>query len=446
MRIKKLIVLIFVLLIAKTIFSQSANSSYEIGTWKDFKSAAVTYTFDDNTPNQLAVVVPMFDEYNYKLTLFTVINWGPNWSGLKKAAANGHEVASHTMSHSSLSGLSNTQQNTELKGSQDVINNNVPGMQCKTIAYPNCVVGTDSIVSKYYFAARGCQGFIEGKTPGNFKNISSLICGSQGSVKTASDFNAKAQSAYSSKGWLVYLIHAVDNDNGYSPIASSIIKSSLEYLKTNSEKYWVATFANVAGYIKERNAASVSEISSDEDSIVVNVADNLDDSIYNYPITIRRPAPQDWSSVEVKQNGKTVESKIVEINSANYIMFDAVPDGGNVSIIKTGVTAVEDKDENSLSTKYSLNQNYPNPFNPSTQISFEMPKDGYVSLKVFDTLGREVASLVNGFKQAGKHNVDFGTKNKNLTSGIYFYQLRIGDSSPRSGQVFLQTKKMIYQK
>lgn len=446
MKNQKLLVWILVLLFSKITFSQSANSSYEIGTWKDFKSAAVTYTFDDNTPNQLAVVVPMFDEYNYKLTLFTVINWGPNWTGLKKAAANGHEIASHTISHSSLSGLSSTQQNTELKNSQDIINNNIPGMQCKTIAYPNCVVGTDSIVSKYYFAARGCQGFIEGKTPGNFNNISSLICGSQGSVKTASDFNTKAQSAYSSKGWLVYLFHAIDNDNGYSPIASSIIKSSLEYLKTNSEKYWVATFANVAGYIKERNAASVSEISNNEDSIVVNVTDNLDDSIYNYPITIRRPLPQGWSSVEVTQNGKSVESKIVEVNSTTYIMFDAVPDGGNISIKKTGVTSVEDKYENSLSTKYSLNQNYPNPFNPSTQISFEMAKDGYVSLKVFDTLGREVESLVNEFKHAGKYSADFGTQNKNLSSGIYFYQLRISDSSPRAGKVFLQTKKMIYQK
>jgi hypothetical protein len=75
---------------------------------------------------------------------------------------------------------------------------------------------------------------------------------------------------------------------------------------------------------------------------------------------------------------------------------------------------------------YALLQNYPNPFNPSTQISFELPKDGNVTLKVYDVLGKEAAVLENGYKRAGKYTVNFNASN--LAAGIYLYQLRAGNS------------------
>ena len=72
--------------------------------------------------------------------------------------------------------------------------------------------------------------------------------------------------------------------------------------------------------------------------------------------------------------------------------------------------------------EYSLSQNYPNPFNPVTQIKYAIPEKGFVTMKVFDVLGREVSKLVNNVQSAGNYIVDFdGT---NLASGIYFYKLR----------------------
>ncbi len=82
--------------------------------------------------------------------------------------------------------------------------------------------------------------------------------------------------------------------------------------------------------------------------------------------------------------------------------------------------------EESIPTTYVLNQNYPNPFNPSTVISYQLPVAGYVSLKVFDILGREVATLVNEFQNAGTHNSTFSILNSKLTSGIYIYVLHSG--------------------
>jgi len=102
---------------------------------------------------------------------------------------------------------------------------------------------------------------------------------------------------------------------------------------------------------------------------------------------------------------------------------------GSVDII----TNVENKNE--IPDKFYLSQNYPNPFNPSTNISWQIAVSSYVTLIVYDLLGREIATLVDGFKQAGIHNSTFNINNLALTSGVYYYTLKAGNN--------IQTKKML---
>lgn len=80
-----------------------------------------------------------------------------------------------------------------------------------------------------------------------------------------------------------------------------------------------------------------------------------------------------------------------------------------------------------MPTGYALSQNYPNPFNPSTVINFSVPKSGMVTLKVYNLLGQEVATLVNENLAANSYKVTFDAKN--LTSGVYFYTIKAGDFS-----------------
>jgi hypothetical protein len=98
--------------------------------------------------------------------------------------------------------------------------------------------------------------------------------------------------------------------------------------------------------------------------------------------------------------------------------------------------------ETEISVKeYSLGQNYPNPFNPSTKIKFNLAVDSKVSLKIFDVLGQEVATLINGQLAAGTQEVSFNASS--LNSGVYFYRI---DASGIDGQKFSSVKKMILTK
>ena len=99
------------------------------------------------------------------------------------------------------------------------------------------------------------------------------------------------------------------------------------------------------------------------------------------------------------------------------------------------ITAVKES-KSELPTTYSLSQNYPNPFNPSTTISFALPSRSFVSLKVFDILGRDVSTIVSGELQAGTYTRQWNAAN--MASGVYFYRIESGS--------FTDVKKMILLK
>ncbi|MEJ2618253.1 MAG: T9SS type A sorting domain-containing protein [Ignavibacteriaceae bacterium] len=138
-------------------------------------------------------------------------------------------------------------------------------------------------------------------------------------------------------------------------------------------------------------------------------------------------------SSAIQEDGKIIVVGRSGNSSYNYFVFTIVRyEGDSPATLKT-----EKSNEEPLS--YKLDQNYPNPFNPATNIEFRISDFGFVTLKVYDVLGREVATLVNGEKSPGAYKVKFNAQqtinNKQLSSGVYFYRLKCGD--------FVQTKKMI---
>jgi len=163
----------------------------------------------------------------------------------------------------------------------------------------------------------------------------------------------------------------------------------------------------------------------------------------------------------------------VQVNNSYKIYILASDLVGNTQATPTkihDITVDIEKEQEEIPTSYSLSQNYPNPFNPSTTIKYSIPyvmvrssnhnnadvipslsnhdnanvipslsrDEVHVTLKIYDILGREVATLVNEYQKPGNYNYQFSTSNYQLSSGVYFYQLKAGD--------FIQTRKMLLLK
>jgi peptidoglycan/xylan/chitin deacetylase (PgdA/CDA1 family) len=312
----------------------SPSDVWEIALWKNFSEAAITHTWDDNTAKQLTTAMPIYDTFNLKMTFFIANLWNPDWIGFKKASDNGHEVASHTMTHTSFKDLTSIQIEKELSDSKDIINKQLGNDNCITFAYPYCVSESFNLTKNYYVAARGCDGKIVSSSPKDFMNISSFVCGTESSYQTASHFNALADNAFNQKGWGVYLFHGIDNDGGYSPIDSKELTKHLEYLNNNKSKFWVATFSDVVKYIQERDNTIINQVRVTDTEMVCNFTNNLNSSIFNFPLTIKKQLPTTWKNSSVKQNNVAIKFEIVTISSKKYIVFNAVPNAGEINILK----------------------------------------------------------------------------------------------------------------
>lgn len=129
--------------------------------------------------------------------------------------------------------------------------------------------------------------------------------------------------------------------------------------------------------------------------------------------------------------GETTYTDITPPSSNSYWYFVTAVSRNNVESdplesVEAGIV-VSNEEEVAVVKEFSLSQNYPNPFNPATNITFILPESGFTELKIFDLLGREVATLIDGRKSAGEHTVQFNAAS--LSSGIYIYRLSTDNSS-----------------
>jgi len=129
-------------------------------------------------------------------------------------------------------------------------------------------------------------------------------------------------------------------------------------------------------------------------------------------------------------DGKVINDAL---NYTSWVLHTAT-ENHSVYFLWLIINQVEDFGDDLIADKFILYQNYPNPFNPSTTVSWQSPISGRVTIKLYDILGREIETIIDGYYEAGKHST-FYIPNSTLPSGVYFYQLRSGN--------FVETKKMI---
>lgn len=447
-------------------------------TFADDRKSAFSLTFDDGLKTHFDYVKPALDAKNFKGTFYvlppflaeagqpTIWRYG-TWSEFQLLAAEGHEIGSHTMRHFDLTTLpwgSTADDSTllyELYQSKIYIEQKIPYPRCISLNYPftyrNSVV--DSAASFFYE---------NGRTLGQVPNESSLIneewfklnakvvlfdqprSSFEDDLAELYSFLDWTQNSINNNKWGMIIIHdvvpasqlsALVNQGIYEPISTEWLSSLCDFLsvKSNNNEVWVETVGNITRYIKERENASYQIISSNVNKIEINVNDNLDNSIYDFPLSAYVKIPDDWYYVSVEQNGKIDTLTTTLSDSGRMVLLKVIPDKGLLKISPAGLTSV--KEETNTVRGFMLNQNFPNPFNPSTKISWQSPVGSWQTLKVYDVLGNEVATLIDEYKPAGNYEAEFNIMHESIramTSGVYFYQLRTGG--------FVQTRKMILLK
>ena len=186
----------------------------------------------------------------------------------------------------------------------------------------------------------------------------------------------------------------------------------------NVDEYWIDVRYNrsTAGFdfIYYADSLQSGPPSNNTDKIVYRYANYIDSTNFGVLNHVSQHAPL-WSSANY------IPSVLPLTNDAGVIWVGI--DGATKKLYWNRYALITKIVINETPVSYSLSQNYPNPFNPTTKINFNVAKNGLVTMKVYNILGKEVATLVNGNYNAGSYSVDFNASK--LSSGVYFYSIEV---------------------
>lgn len=218
-------------------------------------------------------------------------------------------------------------------------------------------------------------------------------------------------------------IYYSDDTVGYSSIA---------YKFSVPETAWYGLYAYIVPNILFSSNANYTYYSGGDS---VNVIINQQDSKNSGWVKVADVYLQKGERTAIKLDNKNLQPGKKLLADAMMLMVNRKLSPNAV------ITSVKNENGKSAEIKsFRLEQNYPNPFNPSTKINFRIAKASFVTLKVYDVLGREVTTLINGYKQPGNYTVDFNMQKTvtGFSSGVYFYRL--------NAEGLCETKKMLLLK
>lgn len=308
------------------------NADNQITKWKDNMAGVISMTFDDGYAAHYSIGVPALNELGFKGTFFVSTGFNPsatpNWDDLRSTASMGHEIGSHTKTHPDLTSLTVAQMQDEILGSQTMINSQITSQRCITFSYPFGILNNDveGIVKSAYVAARGVRWGLN-SLPFDIYNAYTGFPDRADSlgITLESQVNLAEQSGQ----WLVVGFHGLDG-TGYGPVTEARFRQFLQYVRTKN--LWVGTFGSVAKYIRERESAILSVVSSSSDGLVLSLIDSLNDVTYDEALTIRSEVPSSCNSALIVQGSSVMTVNSILEGTTKVIYYDAMPDRGNITI------------------------------------------------------------------------------------------------------------------
>jgi trimeric autotransporter adhesin len=342
-------------------------------------AGAVTISFDDGRETQAEIAAPLMDAKGIKGTFFinpdppeiyndpTLRHMRVTWERWRELAAEGHEIASHTVNHAYLLDPTLTEEalRYELSESKRLINENIPSQSVISFSYP----GNDNnafvraVTSEYYTSARagwvdanggGIMNFYEAFDPTwDWQNLDDNPSGEEISLgyRQPVDFYEVAGLSSAFNEPISYLEFLLDfaatyhswfniyfHDISWEPEFQwerDYFSSFLDDIKARD--LWAGTYGQVALYMRERRASTVSVVQSDSSMIELSLTNSLDTSVYKQPLTIRSVVPSSWQNVSITQGNSSTSVASTLEGGTRVVYYDVVPNGGQIILSQPGL-------------------------------------------------------------------------------------------------------------
>ncbi len=296
-----------------------------------------------------------------------------------------------------------------------------------------CLVGSDSNI----FAGTGAGVFRstnEGTTWQRVGLTSSMVpCLAVGAKI------ADTSSIYAGTG-TGGVFSSMDNGSTWKSINSGLTNNTIWSIAIVDSSIFVGTGASGI-FLSTNNGASWNAVNTGLANLsvqsIVCVGTNILAGTYGGGVFLSTDSGANWLSVNDGLGDEQVNA--LGVNSS--LMYAGTYGGGVWFRWLHELVGSVYQPSSELPLRFSLEQNYPNPFNPVAVIRYQLPVNSVVTLKVYNILGQEVATLANGMEEAGFKSVQFD--GGNFSSGVYFYRLQAGNPSASSGRGFTDIKKML---
>jgi hypothetical protein len=262
------------------------------------------------------------------------------WEAWQKVLAAGCDVQSHTVNHLNTKSPTWTgKMDDEYGNAQKAINENVPGARCLTLAYPGGQgqeANDPAIAARYYIAARGGVPFINQASAIDYMQVRA---GSAFTVDGAKFPDQNLVTAFDKspknkcwRGWWVGFFHWIKTDDA---AATASCEKRFAYIqgKVQSGELWLGLFREVAQYGQQRDTARLEVKSVAADKIVLSLTDDMDDTLFDFPLTVKVRLDPAWKSAKAMQGAKETGCKIVEHEGAKFALLQIVPDRGEVVLV-----------------------------------------------------------------------------------------------------------------
>jgi hypothetical protein len=316
--------------------------------WNDDKLSAVSITIDDNNEQDIPFWKTMQKKYDFTFTWFLITEASEKnnvkcWSCYQDLADAGNAIQGHD-DRNWFENCNDNEQNTSidiysnrLKATKKKINNKIKNQECVTYAYP-WGQGLENESGKIYIATRGVIGLLNQVNQINYNRVNSISNPHIYSNKISRDKYVmplitqinKLEGVNYYRGWLSTHFHGVESEE-----AQVKTGQFLSYLKDKEDKLWVATFPSVVKYSQEYVTHHLKVYSVKDNEIILEVSDEMQNQIYNFPLTIKVRISNDWKSLKAKQNNNEIESKFIYFKQNTYVLIKAIPDDGMVKLTRT---------------------------------------------------------------------------------------------------------------